>query len=558
MTNIHSVALNDVQNRKAVVTVKVEHRKLRMLYDPGAAHSVVDKATWVTLDCPPLKEAPDLVAYTNVLVQTMGKAEVLVNAFGKTRRVEVYVVDGKDSPLFGLDWCLSFGLPFPKGIQILKVTANDSRTVETNLILKAFVEEFDDVFNRKGGAIIGYQATVHVWENATPRTFKARPVPSSLRQQVEDEIHRMLDEDILERVDTAAEQVTWASPIVCVVKPSDKVRICGDFKVTINPHVIVDRHPLPTFEDMMAKLNAGRVFSVIDLKDAYLQMVVAPSSRQYLVIATHLGFYRFKRLPFGVSFAPALFQKTMEQILAGLEGVSVYIDDIIVSSSSHTEHLARLRAVFLRLRQCGVRVHKDKCRFLQSSVKYLGHRIDANGIHPTEERVEAIKKMPEPSNVRELRSFLGAMNYYARFVPHLQSRCASFHELTKAGTPWTWNQRCRSLFEELKSCLTSSDTLVHYDDRLPLVLYSDACERGLGAVLCHRFALGMEKPIAFASRLLTDVEKRYAEIDKEALAIMFGVSKFAQYLYGRCFILKTDHKPLERIFGNNRELPKLV
>uniref|UniRef100_A0A5S6QW76 RNA-directed DNA polymerase n=1 Tax=Trichuris muris TaxID=70415 RepID=A0A5S6QW76_TRIMR len=309
---------------------------------------------------------------------------------------------------------------------------------------------------------------------------------------------------------------------------------------------------------MAAKLNGGTVFSVIGLKDAYLQMEVAPASRQCLVIATHLGFYRFKRIPFGISFAPALFQKTMEQSLAGLGGVAVYINDIIVSSSSYGEHLDRLRAVFLRLRQSGTRVHRDKCKFLQRSVNYLGHRIDANGIHPAEERIRAIKEMPEPTNVCELRSFLGAVNYYARFVPHLQSRCASLYELTKANVPWTWNQRCSKLYKELKNCLMSSDTLVHYDSDLPLVLSTDACERGLGAVLCHQFPSGMEKPIAFASRLLTDVEKRYAAIDKEALAIMFGVSKFAQYLYGRHFTLKTDHKPVERIFRTNRVLPKLA
>uniref|UniRef100_A0A5S6QLW0 RNA-directed DNA polymerase n=1 Tax=Trichuris muris TaxID=70415 RepID=A0A5S6QLW0_TRIMR len=557
-TDINVIMTSDVKCRKAVVTVIVDNRRLKMLYDPGAAYSVIDKTTWDWLGRPPLKEAADLLAYTNVPVRTLGKAEVTVNAFGKRRNVDVYVVNGNDSPLFGLDWCMAFELPFPKGIRILNVTARDSRKGENNPKWKALVDEFEDAFNRKRGAIIGYQATVHMQENAIPRAFKARPVPFALRKQVEDGIHRMLDEEILEPVDTSCEQVTWASAIVCVVKPSGKVRICGDFKVTINQYVIVNRHPLPTFEEMTAKLNGGTVFSVIDLKDAYLQMEVAPASRQYLVmvIATHLGFYRFKRLPFGISFAPALFQKTMEQILAGLGGVAVYIDDIIVSNSSYGEHLDRLRAVFLRLRQSGIRVHRDKCKFLQRSVNYLGHRIDANGIHPTEERIRAIKEMPEPTNVRELRSFLGAVNYYARFIPHLQSRCASLYELTKANVPWTWNQRCSKLYKELKNCLMSSDTLVHYDSDLPLVLSTDACERGLGAVLCHRFPSGMEKPIAFASRLLTDAEKRYANIDKEALAIMFGVSKFAQYLYGRHFTLKTDHKPLERIFGTNRELPK--
>ncbi|KFD59941.1 hypothetical protein M514_07281 [Trichuris suis] len=284
-------------------------------------------------------------------------------------------------------------------------------------------------------------------------------------------------------------------------------------------------------------------------------MEVAPASRKYLVIATHKGYYRFKRLPFGVSFAPALFQKTMEQFLAGLEGVAVYIDDIIVSGANREEHMERLHAVFLRLRHAGVRVHAEKCRFLQFSVNYLGHRIDANGVHPTGERIEAIKNMPVPKNTQELRSFLGVVNYYARFIPRLQPLCAPLYELIKTGSKWSWGKQHKQLFDQLRRCLSSSDTLVHYDENLPLVLYTDACDCGLGAVLRRTFNAGTEKPIAFASRLLTDVEKRYSKVDKEALGIVFGVTKFAQYLYGRRFTLKTDHKPLERILGDHRELP---
>ncbi|KFD53862.1 hypothetical protein M513_05129 [Trichuris suis] len=281
-------------------------------------------------------------------------------------------------------------------------------------LVKTFMQKFEDVFTRRSSALIGYQATVYMNKDAVPKVFKPRPVAFALKERVEAELQRLVDKDILEPVDSGCTKIEWASPIVCVVKASGKVRICGDFKVTINPHVILDRHPLPKFEDLVVKLNGGALFSVIDLKDACLQMAVTPASRKYLVIATHKGYYGFKRLPFGVSFVPALFQKTMEQILAGLEGVAVYIDGIIVSGANREEHMERLHAVFLRLR------HAEKCRFLQFSVNYLGHTIDANGVHPTGERIEAIKNMPVPKTHRScvhssgsstLGSFPGSSRY---------------------------------------------------------------------------------------------------------------------------------------------------
>ena len=196
---------------------------------------------------------------------------------------------------------------------------------------------------------------------------------------------------------------------------------------------------------------------------------------------------------------------------------------------------------------------------MQTSVEYLGHRIDAEGVHPTDERLRAVRDMARPENRKQLRSFLGAINYYAKFIPHLQSTCAPLHRLTRNDTPWQWTSEHDVIFTRLKERLTSSDTLVHYDDSEQLVIATDASDIGLGAVLMHRFPDGSERPIAFASRLLSDCEQRYAAIDKEALAIIYAVNdKFQQYVMGRRFILKTDHRPLERLLGAKTQLPKLA
>ncbi len=424
--------------------------------------------------------------------------------------------------------------------------------------LQQLLDEYADIFKAEKGTIRGQEAVVHIDPAVKPRAFPPRPVPFPMRRAVEDELQRLVDDGILEAVDPMVTPIEWASPIVIAVKSSGAIRICGDFKVTINPHIITDRYPLPRFEEIAAKLNGCQYFSVIDLKDAYLQLPVAEESRKYFVISTHKGYFVYTRLPFGVNFAPSLFQSTMDKILAGIPATSAYIDDIISGADSVDGHLTTLRVIFDCLRKAGVRTQLNKCRFLQASVTYLGHRIDAYGLHPTDERLRALREIPVPTNQKQLRSFLGAINYYSKFIPQLQTRCAVLHRLLKQGTTWEWNEEYEQTFLQLRNSLASSETLVHYDEHKPLVICSDASDIGVGAVLMHRFPDDSERPIAFASRVLTDTERRYAAIDKEALAIVFAVGKFQQYILGRRFILKTDHKPLERIFGAKSELPKLA
>jgi hypothetical protein len=249
----------------------------------------------------------------------------------------------------------------------------------------------------------------------------------------------------------------------------------------------------------------------------------------------------------------------MDKILAGIQQTAAYIDDVISGSETLESHLSTLKTVFACLRRAVIRKQKEKCRFMQTSVKYLGHQIDAAGIHPTDDRLRAIRDMIRPTNRTQLRSFLGAINYYAKFIPQLQTRCAPLHQLIRNDTRWAWNKEHDDIFEKLKNVLTSSETLVHYDEDKPLVIATDASEEGIGAVLMHRFPDGTERPIAYASRVLSEVERKYATIDKEALAIIHAVDdKFQQYIMGRRFTLKTYHRPLERIFGPRAELPKLA
>ena len=235
-----------------------------------------------------------------------------------------------------------------------------------------------------------------------------------------------------------------------------------------------------------------------------------------------------------------------------------YIDDILVTGTSDEDDLRNLATVFERLEQYGFRMKKEKCALFQNSVEYLGHKIDAEGIHALPTKIDAIVRAPEPRNIQELRSFLGLLNYYGKFIPNLSTLIHPLNSLLQKSKKWIWTSDCKQAFEQAKEALSSSRVLIHYDPSLPLRLAGDASAYGIGAVISHILPDGSEKPIAFASRALSGSEKNYAQLEKEALSLIFGVKKFHQYLYGRKFQLITDHKPLTAILGPKKGIPSLA
>ena len=201
---------------------------------------------------------------------------------------------------------------------------------------------------------------------------------------------------------------------------------------------------------------------------------------------------------------------------------------------------------------------KEKCALLQSSVEYLGHKIDSECLHALPDKVDAIVRAPKPKNIQELRSFLGLLNYYGKFVPKLSTIVHPLNSLLQRSKQWQWTAECDRAFQQAKQVLSSSSVLTHYNPSLPLQLAGDASAYGIGAVISHILPDGNKKPIAFASRTLSNSERNYAQIEKEGLSLVFGVKKFHQYLYGRKFDLMTDHKPLTAIFGPKKGIPSLA
>ncbi|XP_064488330.1 uncharacterized protein K02A2.6-like [Ornithodoros turicata] len=341
---------------------------------------------------------------------------------------------------------------------------------------------------------------------------------------------------------------------VVVPKPNGAVRVCGDFSVTVNPQLAIAQYPIPRPEELLAVLNGGEKFTKLDLSEAYLQMELDEEAKKMLVINTHKGLFQFNRMPFGIASAPAVFQRTMEQVISGLPSVACYLDDIIVTGRNDEEHLSNLSKVLARLQEFGFTLKREKCAFLQTQVEYLGHIVDADGFRPSPKKVSAILNMPPPNQVSELRSFLGMVQHYGKYLEGLADVCSPLNDLLKKGASWCWTSACVEAFESIKSMLASAKVLTHYVPTKEIFLAVDASSKGLGAVIYHRLH-GVDRPIAHASKTLTVAETKYAQIEREALAIIFGVKKFHQYLWGRKFVLYTDHKPLTVIFGPSRGIP---
>ena len=283
---------------------------------------------------------------------------------------------------------------------------------------------------------------------------------------------------------------------------------------------------------------------------------VDEASQKMTTINMHKGLYQFNRLPYGVASAPAVFQGIMDKLLVGLEGVSKYLDDILIAAPTRRLLLERLNTVLSILLQAGLKLKKSKCMFFSDSVQYLVFKIDASGLHATDEKVQAVQTARAPTNVTELKSFLGLVKYYGQFIENLASLVQPLYDLQKRNTVWKWQAPQQQAFRALKSALSAPPVLVHYSPSRPLRLTCNASGTGIGAVLSHVMPEGQEQPIAYASRSLTTSERNYSQLEREALAIVFGVTKFHLYLYGRHFNLVTDNRPLAVIFGPKRGIPQ--
>uniref|UniRef100_A0A7I5E927 RNA-directed DNA polymerase n=1 Tax=Haemonchus contortus TaxID=6289 RepID=A0A7I5E927_HAECO len=265
-----------------------------------------------------------------------------------------------------------------------------------------------------------------------PKFFRAWPIPVALRPKVEAKLEEMVLKGIIRRV----EHSKWATPLVVVPKPDGKMRIHGDYKVTVNPQLDINQYPLSKLDDLFHMLHGGKKFPKVDYSDAYMQVELEESSRMYTTFNTHKGLFEYTRIPFGIASPPAIFQRITEHTLAGIEGVLIYLDDITVTGSNDKTHLERLVKVLNRLNEVGFRLKRGKCDFFEEEMEFLGLVVDEKGIGPSSSKLKAILNMPEPMNIKKLESYLGMIQYYGKFIPRLATLAAPLNSLRRKGAPW--------------------------------------------------------------------------------------------------------------------------
>lgn len=538
-----------------MVTVKVNGVPVPMQLDTGSCITLISERVWVKLGKFRLSPVGEpYKSYTGHMIQFLGEQFVTVSCKGITRKLTVYVTPGDSQVLMGRDWIGELKLKkyTLSELQNSSVQKIQSQGFQTKL--EALMSEFSDIFSPGLGHCLKVTAHLYLKDNAVPVFKKARPVPFALRQEVTDELNRLISEGILEPV----EQSEWAAPLVVVRKPNGKLRLCADFSTGLNDALAIQSYPLPTSEELFSRLSGGKHFTTLDLTEAYLSIPVDEESKKLLVINTHMGLLRYTRLCFGVASAPAIFQGSISNAMKGLKGCGWLLDDCIVTGENEEEHLLVLRQVFQKIREYGFRLNREKCKFLQPSVRYLGHTISAAGVSTSGDKVEAIVKMPRPTDKKSLESFLGMVNYYSKFIDKFSYISYPLNLLRRTGVEFNWSAECEAAFISLKNALKSAPVLVHYDLKLPVVVAADASSVGIGCSILHRFPDFSEKPIAYASKTLTKAEQMYSQIEREALAIIFAVKKFRQYLLGREFILQTDHQPLLALFGSRKGVPVLT
>ena len=369
-----------------------------------------------------------------------------------------------------------------------------------------------------------------------------RSVPIATREKLKAELERLVKINVIEKVDEPTE---WVSQIVVVQKPDGKVRLCIDPK-ELNKALMREHYSIPTLKDVLHDLEGSKIFSKADLSSGYWHVKLDEEASKLTTFQTSYGRYKWLRLPFGLSVSAEIFQKKLFESLAGLDGIICIADDVVIHGRNQTEHDVRMRAFLERCLQKGIRLNRDKLRTNLDSVTFMGHTVSKEGLKPDPNKVKAIQNYPIPKNTTELRGFIGIVNYLAKFITNCSAALQPLHNLLKKDVRWNWSSSQEIAFQSIKKKIAEITLLAFYDQNKELTLENDASEFGIGSVLKQN-----DKPIAYASRLLSDTERRYAQIEKEMLAIVFGLEKFHHYVFGRDVNIITDHKPLVSICQKN-------
>ena len=522
------------------IKLQLQRQMLTFKMDTGAEVTAISEESYKNLGKHQLTP-PEKILYgpSRQPLQVIGQFIGEISYKGKSINHPVFVVAGLKTNLLGLPAITSLNLA--------------ARINNLDALKDEVLDQFPSVF--QGLGTLGEEYEIQLKSDAKPFSlFTARNVPLPLRKKVLQELDRMEHIGVISKVD---QPTPWCAGMVVVPKKSGSIRICVDLK-PLNESVLREVHPLPKVDDTLAQLAGAKVFSKLDANSGFWQIPLAKESRLLTTFITPYGRYCFNKLPFGISSAPELFQKRMNNILRGLEGVLCLMDDILIFAKD-MEHHKRVTSVLIRIKEAGVTLNMDKCEFAKSKITFLGHLIDENGIQADPAKTSSILQMEPPTNVPELRRFLGMVNQLGKFSRNLAELTQPLRELLSKKQAWLWGPNQEQAFSSIKNELSQPTTLTLYNPEAQTKVSADASSYGLGAVLLQK-SNDLWKPVAFASRTMTETERRYAQIEKEALATTWACEKFASYLLGLEFMIETDHKPLVPLLGmkNLDSLPPRV
>ena len=551
LLTVNSESVDSVESQKLYARMVINGHDVRFQLDSGATVNILPIRDYKRVcEDPELNELEASLAvlnmYNGTKIRPLGKKRISMRNPKNNRKynLEFQIVGEENKPLLGASAI--------QGMQLITVNTQNILVVEGSqssegLTLPQVVMQYKDVF--EGDGMLEDKLHLHVDQNVKPVQMPARKPPIALKEKYKMELERLVQRGIIAAV---SEPTEWISSTVVVLKPNGKLRVCLDPK-PLNKALKRNHYPLPTIDDLLPELSRAQVFSVVDVKNGFWHVPLDDESSKLTTFATPWGRFRWLRMPFGISPAPEEFQRRLDEAIEGLDGVRTVADDIIVFGVGDTkdaalrDHDTKFLNLLERCRQKHITLNKDKLKFKLHELSYVGHVISAEGLKPDPAKVEAILDMPSPSDKQGVRRFMGMVNYLQKFAPGLSEHTKPIRDLLKEDVEFVWEESVHGkCFKCVKAVIASAPVLKFFDPREEVVLQCDASQHGLGACLMQN-----GQPVAYASRSLTSAESNYAQIEKELLAILFGVEKFESYVYGKRFKVETDHKPLESILSKS-------
>lgn len=519
---LNAVNSLNCNNNSLTAVMNVNNCDVRFQLDSGAQTNTIQKKYVRKEQVRP--SSSTLRVYDAAPLKTLGEVDLCVTnpKSGEVVNVTFAVVSNKLQSLLGLDVIKKMNL----------ITVNGEK----------FISKLNTTSKSELGDL--GEATLVIDSQIQPKTLPCRKLPLAIKDRVKAELDSLVDRGILIPVTTPTK---WVNQMAVVHKANGKLRICLDPQA-LNSALLREHYKLPVLDDVLPKLQNAKLFSKLDVKEAYWHVKLDNESSLLTTMITPFGRYRWQRLPFGLKVSSEIFQRKLTEALGDIEGVFTIADDIIVTGCGDTipeaerDNKEKLKLLYSRCNEAKIILNDEKKEIGLQEITFHGHKVTSNGVKADDGKVKAIVDMPRPTDVSGVRRFCGMVQYMAKFIPSLSTTLEPLRKLTRKDTHWKWTDKCEKAFTDIKIQLTCTPILAYYNPDLELTVQTDSSKDGLGAVL-----LQGGKPIEYASRSLSSSQRKWAQIEKEALSILFGLEKFDQYTYGRKVIIENDHKPLEVI-----------